>query len=116
VADDLEKRLEELAQEYLRAVQELVAGEISNGFHRVAGDSGPKTDEVVDRFKEAAMQRGLPGGKPPWSLRKARRYFEVDYIHDVLKRYPDRRQAARVLGISHSALKEKLSRKYLPAR
>jgi DNA-binding NtrC family response regulator len=119
VADDLEKRLESLAQEYLRAVQELVAGEITSGFQRVAGDPGNQAetrDDVVDRFKAVALDRGRSSTRSPWSLRKARRYFEVDYIHEVMKHFPDRRDAARVLGISHSALKEKLARRYLPAR
>ena len=48
-----------------------------------------------------------------WPLRKARRYFEQQYVLYVVEKIGTQRKAAEVLGISFSGLKEKIRKDYL---
>ena len=52
--------------------------------------------------------------RKPWSLREARRSFEVLYVEHVLAAVGgDQRRAGRVLGVSFSSVKNKIRADYL---
>lgn len=62
----------------------------------------------------AKLATRLVSARRPWTLRKARRTFEVLYVRHVVDALGgDKRKAARKLGISYSALKEKVRADYL---
>ena len=74
---------------------------------RNSGRRGQATTSFEDKI--AALAARMARSPRRWPARKAKRYFEQQYVFYVLERVNgDRKKATRILGISLASLKEKI--------